>query len=351
MNFKILLSILIITYNISIPLWGIQFSRMDVMTDCGPQSVYTMEVNPKNKYLKILPVIAHDEVFGFEEVSSMAGRKRAFAAVNGGFFKEYGQPVGMVMIDGMLITPPTGETPVLCITKNGNAFLRELNFHGYLKVNNSTITIDGLNRLQQQDEVVLFTRDFGYSTRAGLPTLNLIIQDGMVKEILDASEPIRIPADSMVLSFTGTARERLPQGIKEGDLAEFFYTLTPVSEPIEQAFEAGPWLVKDGKVIARDREIRVGVTNVPAPRTAVGIKGDGKVVFVVVDGRQSHSRGMTHKQLAEFLLNIGIVNGAALDGGGSSTMYYNGKVVNRPSLGRERKIGGSICILFTGKRK
>ncbi|NEZ46876.1 exopolysaccharide biosynthesis protein [Clostridium niameyense] len=66
------------------------------------------------------------------------------------------------------------------------------------------------------------------------------------------------------------------------------------------------------------------------PRTAVGQKKDGTIVFLVIDGRRGIKQGATLDDVENILLQRGVVNASNLDGGSSSTMYYNGKVINRP---------------------
>ena len=78
------------------------------------------------------------------------------------------------------------------------------------------------------------------------------------------------------------------------------------------------------------------------PRTMVGQKHDGTFVMVVVDGRTTSSLGMTAKEQASFMLSLGCKNAVNLDGGGSSTMYFGGKVVNKPSDGTPRKVGSVL---------
>ena len=73
---------------------------------------------------------------------------------------------------------------------------------------------------------------------------------------------------------------------------------------------------------------------------------DGKFLMITVDGREPGvSVGMTLQELAEYLLNLGAVDAMNLDGGGSTTMVLDGKVVNKPSDPTgERKIGDAIVV-------
>ena len=76
------------------------------------------------------------------------------------------------------------------------------------------------------------------------------------------------------------------------------------------------------------------------PRTGVGQLANGRLVIVAVDGRQpGYSVGVTNFELAQLLVRLGAVTGTALDSGGSTTMAFNGKLLNRPSdPGGERAV-------------
>ncbi|MFT4219206.1 MAG: phosphodiester glycosidase family protein [Microbacterium sp.] len=112
----------------------------------------------------------------------------------------------------------------------------------------------------------------------------------------------------------------------------------------------GPAIVEDGAVVAgiEDVEIDTNFGNHSIqgdqPRTAVGVIDDNHLVFVVVDGRQSgYSEGVTLTELADIMVGLGATTAYNLDGGGSSTMYFNGDLVNQPSNGGER---GTSDILY-----
>ncbi len=105
-----------------------------------------------------------------------------------------------------------------------------------------------------------------------------------------------------------------------------------------------PQLVTDGQ-ISVDRACRTGLC-APNPRTGIGVRADGKVILVVVDGRQKRwSHGVTLFTFARIMRNLGAVQALNLDGGGSSTMVVQGEVVNRPSEGHERAISNAVLIL------
>jgi exopolysaccharide biosynthesis protein len=101
-----------------------------------------------------------------------------------------------------------------------------------------------------------------------------------------------------------------------------------------------PMLLENGQLVACTTDCGV------QPRTGVGVTADGRILLVVVDGRQPRwSVGPTAVEFARILRDLGAVTALNLDGGGSSTMVVEGELVNRPSDGRERAISNAILIL------
>lgn len=117
-----------------------------------------------------------------------------------------------------------------------------------------------------------------------------------------------------------------------------------------QTLSFGPALIENGKVsVGSDDE--VGRAMASNPRTAIGIKSDGTYLFVVSDGRTDESEGLSLLELAQFMQSLGAETAYNLDGGGSSTMVFNGSVVNTPTgggigngSGSERKVSDIVYI-------
>ena len=113
----------------------------------------------------------------------------------------------------------------------------------------------------------------------------------------------------------------------------------------------GPALVEDGAAVAGIDQVEVD-TNFgnhsiqgEQPRTAVGVIDANHLVFVVVDGREEgYSRGATLPELAQIMLDLGATAAYNLDGGGSSTLYFNGEVVNQPSNRGERATSDILYV-------
>ena len=159
-----------------------------------------------------------------------------------------------------------------------------------------------------------------------------VIRNGIIyRDIAGNSDVLCINADgslSIVTPGTVTAEELLEQGVW-------------------QAFSFGPALVADGE-IAVSEKTEVGRAKASNPRTAIGIIDDLHYVFVVSDGRTDESEGLSLYELAGFLQQIGVKTAYNLDGGGSSTLVFNGKVINNPTTSgssiKERSISDIIYI-------
>ncbi len=109
----------------------------------------------------------------------------------------------------------------------------------------------------------------------------------------------------------------------------------------------GPTLVENGSVSVTEGE-EVGKAMASNPRTAIGIIDENHYVFVVADGRTSENEGLSLYELAEFMESLGVQTAYNLDGGGSSTMYFNGEVVNQPTTNghsiEERRVSDIVYI-------
>lgn len=97
-----------------------------------------------------------------------------------------------------------------------------------------------------------------------------------------------------------------------------------------QAFSFGPALVADSRIAVSQNQ-EVGKAMASNPRTAVGLIDSLHYVFVVADGRTSESVGLSLYELADFMQQLGVKTAYNLDGGGSSTMVFNGEIINRPT--------------------
>ena len=116
----------------------------------------------------------------------------------------------------------------------------------------------------------------------------------------------------------------------------------------QELLSFGPALIENG-TIAVTEEDEVGKAMASNPRTAIGILDNLHYMFVVSDGRTEESEGLSLLELAEFMDGLGVKTAYNLDGGGSSTMYFNGEVINTPTTnGRSIKERSVSDIVYIG---
>lgn len=113
-----------------------------------------------------------------------------------------------------------------------------------------------------------------------------------------------------------------------------------------QILSFGPGLIKDGSISVSENQ-EVGRATASNPRTAIGMISPLHYVIVVSDGRTSESSGLSLYQLAQVMSDAGCTQAYNLDGGGSSTLWFNGNIINNPVGGRgssEREVSDIVYI-------
>ena len=108
-----------------------------------------------------------------------------------------------------------------------------------------------------------------------------------------------------------------------------------VKDGVVNLLAFGPTLVENGEIAVGTNE-EVGQAMASNPRTAIGIIDENHYIIVVSDGRTSESKGLSLYQMAEVMKSYGVKSAYNLDGGGSSTLYFNGQVINKPTTGGNR---------------
>ena len=119
-----------------------------------------------------------------------------------------------------------------------------------------------------------------------------------------------------------------------------------VKDGVVNLLAFGPSLVEDGEIVV-DTNSEVGQSMSSNPRTAIGIIDENRYIIVVSDGRTSESEGLSLYQLAEVMKSYGVKTAYNLDGGGSSTLYFNGQVMNKPTTNgtiSERAVSDIVYI-------
>jgi len=320
-----------------------RYEFLDTVINGKKEKIHILEVDISDSKVTVKPALSYGVIYGFEKLSAIAEREEAAAAINGGFFHEYGEPGGMVMVDGELYTSPTGRYPIFII-KDRKAYFDMFNIGLWIEVNGQNIKLNNINVPGTPGLAVVYTPVYGTTNRADIAGKTVVVKNGKISEVIETDGPVNIPGNGFLVTFYYPLRDDMPVGFKRGMKASFFYE--PFLGDTAIAYECGSFLVKDGENVAGEHDPWVGVLTNNDPRTAIGIKDENTVVMIVVDGRQpGFSEGLTAKELADFMLERGVKYAAMLDGGASSEMIVDGEIVNRPSYkGEERKIAGAIVV-------
>ena len=119
-----------------------------------------------------------------------------------------------------------------------------------------------------------------------------------------------------------------------------------VKDGVVNLLAFGPSVVENGEIVV-DTNSEVGQSMASNPRTAIGIIDENHYIIVVSDGRTSESQGLSLYELAEVMKSYGVKTAYNLDGGGSSTLYFNGQVINKPTTNgniSERTVSDIVYI-------
>ncbi|MBC8181611.1 phosphodiester glycosidase family protein [candidate division KSB1 bacterium] len=259
--------------------------------DTLPLRAWYVLVDEGRKEIQTEVVVSDDTTDNRETVSSFANDLGACLVVNGGYFTMKKTPadhVGLLYIDGEMIASATNK--VKRDTINYQIARAAIGFTAEDKIDVSWIT-------SRNDTIFFLDKPFENSPNQ--PVQNLDYNQSQVWKV-------------------------------------------------EDGLSAGPNLISDGKInITSDQELFFG-TSIPKihPRTAAGYTKDGKLILMVVDGRQDKSRGVNLQELALLLLDLGCVEALNLDGGGSSTLVVNNQLINLPAGKNIQREVMSVIAVF-----
>lgn len=331
---------------------GVVYGHQRRADSFGPNVVNYLEIDLWRP-IEVKLALAQNRVFGSEHVSTLGQRLGAIAAINGAFFASNGRPLGVLMIDGELISEPYANRTALGLGP-GLVLMEQVAFKGELLQADGQVLamIAGLNRPRLQDELLVYTKHYGTKTNTNSHGYEVTVVDGVVTAVEMGNSTI--PPGGIVLSAHGVQRQFLTD-LKVGDVLRVNLELTPnwPDLGITQIIGGGPRLVRDGKLAVNGEAERfqADVLNGRAPRTAIGITADQKLLLVTVNGRQPHiSAGMTLSELGNLLIDLGAEQAMNLDGGGSTTMVIRNLVLNLPSDGKERPVSNGIVVIIDASK-
>jgi hypothetical protein len=344
---------------------GVTYERAVEFTPHGPVVIHVIRAPRPGGLLALKTILSNDRILGTERVSAMQRRASAtatVAGVNGDRFGwADGHPSGMLIHGGVLSSLPIPERSSVGVQADGTLRVERVRYAGTWRGTGQRRPV-ALNRAPTRNGVSLFTPVWGETTPVvgaavaavvtpfppSAPQQELI---GPVVQVLQVSGRVSIPAGGAVLLARGTAAASLAAEAPVGTQLTVRLTLTPPAwGAIPEALGGGPVLVRDGKAVFRSNELFTVDQLVPRhPRTAVGQLADGRVVLVAVDGRSGLSSGMTNFEFALALQRLGAVSASSLDGGGSTTMAFDGRILNHPSDPRgERAVANGLFLFYYG---
>lgn len=341
--------------------------------DSGPHSLYAVEANLAEPFLRLGVSLGKGDVLGLEPISRQAERltlpeRYPIAGVNGDFFyypgkENPGIPTNAAVLNGELIRTPFNRSS-LVLPASGPPAIRILRVNATVTaVGGGMRTLDQVNHPRGSNQLVLYTPRFGSTTRtspAGVeaylepesfPLRYGVTQRAKVRAVQQGSGDATLNPGTWVLSGTGTGADFL-RGLAPDANLEIRVDFDPELGPEDQVLGGGPRLVRDGRVSveAEGGSINGSFASGRHPRTAIGFNG-GKIYLVVVDGRQpGYSVGMSLPELAQVMVDLGCTDAMNVDGGGSTAMWVRGGLVNRPSDGRERPVANGLLVFSTAPK-
>jgi hypothetical protein len=341
---------------------GATYEKSVQFTPHGPVAIHVVRGPRPVGLYRLRTVLSNEAVVREETLSSMQRRRTTLATtvgVNGDFSSADGRPSGILVRDGTLVTPPSAERSSAGIGLDGTLDVRRVAFFGAWRGAGKSRKLNEFNDAPERNGIALFTSDWGAATPAVPNSYAAVLSPfpAAVPGVDLAAEvtwsgpgsQLAVAPGTAVLVGRGDAAASLRAEAPVGTTVTLRLSLRP-DWPVADAIGGGPVLVRDGKAVHTANEGFTTSQILPRhPRSAVGQLADGRILFVVVDGRQSgYSVGLTTFGMALTMARLGAVRAMQLDGGGSSTLAFDGAVLNRPSDGRERPVPTALMLEYTG---
>lgn len=335
--------------------------RMEVDAQT-PRQIHALRFSLKSGAVKALPELGKGKVYdddptkGRESVSELARRTGAIAAINGDFFPYTGDPLGLMVRDGELVSVPYPGRAALGWGE-GKAFAGIAQYQGTLTPEGlPAVPLRGVNMECGMNEFVLnlpvagnavcrqANRIYVVLKMPSLPVTPVSRLEGEVAFLLEGTESVPIQDGNAILAASGTQAE-LAKTLKPGQKVVFDIKVAGFDwSKVLQVVGGGPFLVRSGQIsIDADAEgFPASFSQKRHPRTAVGVTAEGDLWWVAIDGKQAISDGATLGETAAIMRRLGCVEAINLDGGGSTTLNVMGLTVNRPSDGVERTVANGV---------
>ncbi|MDY5330601.1 MAG: phosphodiester glycosidase family protein [Anaerovibrio sp.] len=321
---------------------GLNYTRYLRVDNRGMLTAYVLEADRSKFDLQL--VLAGDSIAsGRQKLKAIASAHQAVAAINGGYFVLDGSLIGNTRINGQTAGTTYFDRTSLGFMPDGTLKLATSQYYGVVEIAGQKAYLSGVNCPRGENNTILYNSLFGNYTGTNEFGKEYVVQNGKVIAINQANS--FIPTNAQVISVHGTAQDAFAK-VRIGDKISIGENFGPELDSASTIVGAGPELLRNGQlhVTAVQEQFPSDIAKGRAPRTALGIKADGKIILMVIDGRQSHSIGTTLTETAQLLQKFGAVNGFNLDGGGSSEMVLQGQILNSPSDGGERPVGSGLIL-------
>ncbi|CDE89316.1 n-acetylglucosamine-1-phosphodiester alpha-N-acetylglucosaminidase-like exopolysaccharide biosynthesis protein [Clostridium sp. CAG:729] len=312
-----------------------------------PVRINVVEVDMKlAKDLELTPALSSDTTLQSRRtITTIAKNKNAVVALNGTYFKpQTGVPLGTLMINKKMYTGPIYDRVAMGIFDNGFDIAR-VQLNASVSGSGKTIPVNNINQPRMLSTYVLvYTSEWGkYSPYAPKYGMGLQVVEGKITKA--SANPIEIPQNGYVIS----GPKSVLQPLLDKKDAELIINTNPEWKNVKHIISGGPYLVRNSEVFVDMTAQKLGAIGGRNPRSAIGYTADNNLILVAVDGREGSSIGMTLMELASFMQSIGCTNAMNLDGGGSTVMYVNGQVVNKPQMKGGIPLSNAIVLSKTTK--
>jgi len=320
----------------------------------GPVFSLALLFDPIDAPFHLEVSLANDQILDREKTSAIARRHNALFALNASFFTQAGEPLGLLMVNGRVLSEPIDGWYNCGITAQNEIVFGEVKFKAEVRTEQgTTYPLRGINRMNAGNEIVLYDRFFGPKTPAQ-EGVECVVKNGVVIQVGQSQGNTPIPANGFIIHGAKEGAQWLLQNAIPGQRMRVKIGLYPRIETPQDlekwqkakyAVSGGPLLFWQGNP-GPFGQFNKDVVSKRHPRTVIGETQDGKILFLVIDGRRAgHSMGLTIPELVEELKNYRIKNALNLDGGGSSTFYLEGTVLNWPSdFSGERKVSTALLL-------
>lgn len=307
---------------------GVKHIKLTKYYSGRPVRINVVEVDMKlAKDLELTPALSSDSTLKSRRtITTIAKNNNAIVALNGTYFKpQTGVPLGTLMINQKMYTGPIYDRVAMGIFDDSFDIAR-IQLDATIKGSGKTITVNNINQPRMlSTHVLVYTPEWGkYSPAAPKYGVGLQVIDNKITKA--SANAVEIPQNGYVIS----GPKSILYALLDKKDVELSIKTNPDWDGVKHIISGGPYLVKNGEVFVDMTAQRLQAIGGRNPRSAIGYTKDNNFIFVAVDGREGSSIGMTLMELANFMQSIGCVGAINLDGGGSTVMYVNGKVVNKP---------------------